>query len=475
MSKIWRFILICIVILIAFSNYTIAEEINSQNQIIKIVNQEIENSDLPGVSLSVVKNRKALYLGSIGEDGYDQDLKIDSPMFIGSISKSLTAIAVMQLVDEKKIDLEMPITKYIPYFETETEGFTGKITVRDLLVQESGLSRKNSIPNSNAQITIKERIKQLSTMKEKDKPGKAFNYLNDNYNILGLLIEEVSGQSYAEYMENFVFKPIGMVNTTADYDNIVESKVYGYTNVFGFSKKIKERIIKYDIPSGYILSTIEDMNQYMQFLLDPDKDIISNESIQYMRSIDTNSNYKMGWHVKTIEEGTLIEHSGAIPGHSSHMAFIPETKSGYIYIINKNHLLYNFVSTFKNLNKNFLNIIRDKESIESFPSILVLRVFSIIILIFFINDLWKTKKIVDSNKTVKQWKKHLSISITMLMFLLFGLPLIMKKVLGMNLDLSQMFHYVPDFTLLLLGAIIIQLSRVIVSYKRINESIERET
>ncbi|MTI66336.1 MAG: beta-lactamase family protein [Firmicutes bacterium] len=435
----------------------------NDDKIESLLEKHIKDSNLPGIATGIIKNSETIYLDTKGKDGYGDKLTKESPMFIGSLSKSLTALAVMQLVEKDLISLDKPVKKYIPYFKVANPKLSKNITVHDLLIQKSGLSRKKSVPSSDYNNTLKERVKALSTMEEVTENGKEFHYLNDNYNILGLLIEEVTKKSYASYMKEHVFIPIGMKNTTANISDIKQKNIYGYTNIFGFSKKIKQRVPRYDIPSGYIVSNLEDMNKYVSFLIDPSTEILSKESIKKMRMVNGNSDYGMGWHITEVNGLKLIEHSGAVPAFSSHIGIIPETKSGYVYIINKNHLLYNFVHTYDKLNGNLLKIIMGEENFEHFPSIWVIRIASLVILILALKDIWMTKKLIKSIKSKKDWVKESVKSLILLVFLSFGLPFILKNVLAIGFDLKIMLSYVPDFTILLLIAILIQVIRFIVS------------
>lgn len=451
------FILVMVLVQGSMVSAIISDKIDS------LLERHMKDSDLPGIAVGIIKNGETIYSDTKGIDGHGEELAETSPIFIGSVSKSFTALAVMQLAEKDLISLDTPVKKYIPYFEVANPKLSEKVTVRDLLIQKSGLSRKQQVPSSDYNSTLKERVKALSNMEEVTENGKEFHYLNDNYNILGLLIEEVTGKSYASYMRENVFTPLGMISTTADIETIKEKNIYGYTNIFGFSKRLKERVPLYDIPSGYIVSNLQDMNKYVSFLLEPNEEILSKESIKEMRLISENSNYGMGWRITEVDDLELIEHSGAVPVFSSHVALIPETKSGYVYIINKGHIIHNFVKTYEKLQNNLLQIIMGQNNFEHFPSILILRIFSFIILILTLKDIWTTKKLLNANKTKKEWIKEGVKSLIQIGFLCFGLPFILRNVLGLGFDLVYMLEYVPDFTILLFVSIFIEVIRSIIS------------
>ena len=429
---------------------------NGGNQIDSLIEKSMRDSNLPGMAVGIIKNGESIYSDAKGIDGYEEDLTETTPMFIGSISKSFTALAVMQLVEKDLINLDAPIREYIPYFKVANPKLSESITVRQVLIQQTGLSRKKQLPSSNYNITLKERVQSLSNMEEIVENGKEFHYLNDHYAILGLLIEEVTGNSYASYMEKNVFSPMKLINTTADQSAIEEKNIYGYTNIFGFTKRLNEKVPHYEIPSGYILSNLQDMNKYISFLIEPDEAILSKESIDEMRTIGANSDYAMGWHINEVNELKIIAHSGLVNTFSAHIAFIPEIKSGYFYIINKGHIIHQFDKTYVTLNNNLLQVILGKDNFEYFPSIWVIRFVSLIFLMLTAKDIWKTRNLINAAKSKKEWIKEGVKALVVLSFLCLGLPYILRNVLGLGIDLRYMLGYAPDFTILLFVAIVLQ-------------------
>jgi CubicO group peptidase (beta-lactamase class C family) len=374
----------------------------NNEEISSLLEEHMNEASFPGIAASIVEKGDVVFLNALGKNGEGDDLSTTDPMFIGSVSKSFTALAVMQLVEKGLVDLDNPVQNYIPYFEVKDKDLSKRITVRDVLVQKSGLSRKNQVRSFDFDTTIEERVRALSSMKAVTDRGEEFYYLNDNYNILGLLIEEVTNESYGEYMRKNIFEPLNMTSTTADIEEIREKDVHGYTSIFGFSFRMKQRVPLYDIPSGFILSNLEDMNKYVQYLLNPNSSILSLNGIQEMRKITGDSGYAMGWNVGTKDGLKVIEHSGAVASFSSHVALFPEEDSAYMYITNKNHLAMNFVGAFKNLNDNLFSYVQDEKEYNHFPSNWLLRIVSILILFLTLKDIWDTIKISKSKKTKKK-------------------------------------------------------------------------
>ena len=434
-----------------------------ENTVDSILEKHMKDSDITGMGVGIIKNSELVYNKAKGVDGHGERLTGTSPMFIGSVSKSMTAIAVMQLVEKDLISLNSPVKNYIPYFKVANPNLSRKITVRDLLIQQSGLAKGTSIPSTDYNATIEQRVKDLSVLKEIADAGEEFHYFNDNYNILGLLIEEVTGKSYADYMKKNVFIPIGMFYTTADKKEIEEKDVYGHTSFLGFSKSIRQRVPLHDIPCGYILSNLEDMIKYLFFLIEPDDNILSKDGMEKMRMISENSDYAMGWEITEHEGFKLVQHDGAVESFSSNVVLIPETKSGFVYVGNKNHLFYMFAEGYGNLKNNLIQLIIGGNDFDYFPSILIIRILSWVILLLVLRDFWMTKKFINSELTKKKFIKEGVGSLLWILFYSIGLPLILTVLFSRRIDFNMMLGYAPDLFMLLLVAIFIQIVRLFVS------------
>ena len=433
------------------------------SEVDQMIEKHMNDVAIPGIAVGVIKNNDEFYFKTKGITGQGEDLKPDSPMFIGSLSKSVTALGAMLLVDKGVIDLDDPVQEYIPYFQVKDPEHSQAITVRHLLNQTSGLSRKNYVPSSDYDFTLEQRVKALSDFKAVSESGQEFHYFNDNFNILGLVIEKASGQSFAAYMKNNVFRPLGMNNTTADVEEMRAKNINGYTNIFGFSKSIEQKVPRYDIPSGYILSTPADMNKYLKFFIDPKTEILSQEAMDIMLTAAADSDYGMGLHINEANGQTVVKHSGAVPGFSSHIVFLPETESGFFYVMNKNHLIHNFTNVYNKLNGNLLQVTMSETSFDYFPSIWLIRIISLVLIILTLKDVLDARKVLYQSKTKQGWLKESIKSILLTLFLIIGLPYILRNILGLSFNIRMMLGYTPDFAILLFISILVQILRSIVS------------
>jgi len=132
-----------------------------------------------------------------------------TPFIIGYVTKAFTALAVMQLVEAGKVQLDAAVQKYIPWFSVADSQAAAKIAVRQLLYRNSGLPmmREPQLWTEQDDKALERTVRLLRTAKMNSRPGQSFKYSNANYETLGLIVQIVSGQSYEEYVKQHIFIP----------------------------------------------------------------------------------------------------------------------------------------------------------------------------------------------------------------------------------------------------------------------------
>lgn len=317
-------ILIAILILMTSVNgVAFANEDESTNgnldisAIDEFMTNEIERLNIPGASLAVVKGDQVEYLQGYGISNADgEKMTAQTPIVIGSVSKSFTALAIMQLVEQGEINLEEPVQSYIPWFQLADKEASKKITIQHLLNHTSGLSTYDGqVSISQGDQTLKEHIQSLENTELTYPIGEQYQYSNINYIILGLVIEEATNKSYKNYINEFIFKPLEMNNSYSDpKDDKNDTISGGYQTVFGFKMPTKQLKHEGTVPSGYLISSAEDMANYMIAQLNQGefkgKNILSANAMNTMHHpssfIGNDTSYAMGWEVNNEE----ISHNG---------------------------------------------------------------------------------------------------------------------------------------------------------------------
>ena len=171
---------------------------------------------VPGAALVVVEGDEIAHFAGFGKVRRGGEAPgLATPFVIESLTKSFTALAVMQLAEAGKVDLDAPVRRYLPWFDMADPVAAARITVRHLVNQTSGLSQfLGMIPLVDLETPWADARKvheqALADFTPSRPPGEAYEYSNMNFNLLGLIIEAVTGESYGAYIKNNVFAPLGM-------------------------------------------------------------------------------------------------------------------------------------------------------------------------------------------------------------------------------------------------------------------------
>jgi CubicO group peptidase (beta-lactamase class C family) len=184
------------------------------------IERQMERQNIPGAALAIVEEDEIAHLRGFGRARPGGEAPTPhTPFIIGSLTKSITALAVMQLVEDGKIELHAPVQRYLPWFRVASPRASAQITVRHLLHQTSGLPQLSGLrpltdfdgsPGASGR-----QARALSTLELARPVGSAWEYCNMNYNLLGLINEAASGETYEAYVQNHIFAPLEMIHTYA--------------------------------------------------------------------------------------------------------------------------------------------------------------------------------------------------------------------------------------------------------------------
>lgn len=285
----------------------------------------MERLHIPGLAVGIVHNGEIAYMQGYGSAGPGAGpMTPRTPLAIGSLTKSFTALAVMQLVESGKVKLDAPVTDYLPDFRLADIHASNKITVADLLHQTSGLSTYDGVAFlAQGDTTLMQHIRDLKNVSVTEPVGAVYQYSNLNYNILGAIVQQVSGESYGSYVDERILQPLGMSNSfgSPERANVALSEnsdlrpPSGHQLLFGLS--VPTRLMQHSAttPSGYLVSNAEDMSKYLMMQMnDGTVDsvrLLSAEGVRRMHEqgadMRDGSFYGMGW----INNGDYLWHNGS--------------------------------------------------------------------------------------------------------------------------------------------------------------------
>ena len=253
---------------------------------------------------------------------------------LGSITKQFTAASILLLEERGKLKTDDPVKKYMP----DAPAAWDKITIYNLLTHTSGIPSFTGFPDyrsTEAAPTTPEKL--VARFRDKPlefQPGEKWNYSNSGYVLLGYLIEKISGQSYKDFVQENIFKPLGMNDSGYDSNSaIILHRAYGYSP--GPNGPVNAGYIDMTIPfsAGSLYSTTHDLLRWEQGLFGGK--VLSATSFKKMTA-PFKQDYACGLAVRTVNGHTEIDHGGGIEGFNTELAYYPDDKLTIVVLGNLN-------------------------------------------------------------------------------------------------------------------------------------------
>ena len=332
-----------------FLGFNSFSQANSNKKLEKSINEVFEsyahyNRFMGNVLIS--QNDKIIYKKSFGNSDAENFKKnTENSIFsIASVTKPLTAVGIMKLVDQGKLTLETPISTYFPNFIPD---FSKKITIRHLLNHSSGMQANigriddqgNGLMPEENPITLNELFEKFKDSKLKFEPGTSYEYNNFGYTLLAYIIENVTELSYADYMEQAVFKPANMKNTAVNVYKDLNKKAFPHTGLgmTAFKKISSPVYFSWVIGAGNINSTTEDLYNFMKAL--ENGKLLKPASVDKLYSLTqsrgvNDSEYGLGWRIENKGGEKWINHTGLLPGVTSIIGSLPQKNMKIIILSN---------------------------------------------------------------------------------------------------------------------------------------------
>lgn len=339
-----------------------------------IFSQSFQSSE-PGCAISVVKNNGIIYQNSFGLAVLEHNIPITSKTVfeVGSVAKQFTGYGIALLVDQKKLNLNDDIRKYIP----ELPDYGAKIRIDDLIHHKSGLMDQYALLLYSGYrdgdiITTGDVMNAILNESQLDfLPGEHYTYSNSNYRLLAEIIERVSQQHFAAFMKKNIFTPLKMFDTkfVKDCEQVINNSAASY---YSLSDTIynKYAFNTCTIGSSGLWSTAEDMALWLRNF----EEIKSNNPALF-KLIQTESklndgtpiHYGFGLEIDTYEDQKLIYHNGVMQGFNSQVYHFPDQALGIVILSNNDNLDYDLAnqvaSIFLNASSNLENTDVDVEEI----------------------------------------------------------------------------------------------------------------
>lgn len=335
------------------------------NQISSQLQHLVDNNTLDGISIGVVNQSSLIWSKSLGYANREANIEASENTVyrVGSLSKLLTASAILQLEEQGAIDIDQAITAYLPRFYYKTRfAESGVITSRQLLTHLSGLPS-----NINKGHWTEERftnlVERLRTEYTSYPTDFILNYSNVGYSLLGAIIEETTGYLFEDYMQKHLLTPLQMTQSNFQpYGSTTNDAASGYKDL-----KVQTNLPVRDIPALGLNTSLVDMSHFVSAILNQgsynDKRILDPDSIESMfevqnRDIELDFDQLIGlpWFVNQIKDEKhplIVEHGGTTINYSSQLLLAPQQQLGIIILSNTGQVN----TIINNIAKQLLNML----------------------------------------------------------------------------------------------------------------------
>jgi CubicO group peptidase (beta-lactamase class C family) len=262
------------------------------------------------------------------------DATPDTPFVLGSATKSFTALAVLQLVEARRVDLDTPAVHYVPDFTTSNPAVSERITVRQLLSHTSGLSTTaGTDPLAGPETTLHRQVLALRSVAAA--PAGVFAYSNANYEVLGDVIEHATGGTYAQYLQTHVLTPLGMTHT---YTDLATARAHGLPQGhkiwFGLGVGDGYWYRADFLPAGFLVSTVGDLSHYLSALLDggryQGRSVLSAAGVRALTTqatpaiaLGVQGGYGYGWYQRPTGGQQLVIDPGITRNSHADLVLVP--------------------------------------------------------------------------------------------------------------------------------------------------------
>ncbi|MEL4026033.1 serine hydrolase domain-containing protein [Lysinibacillus endophyticus] len=353
----WKCFVVLIISIFCFSSFMGNASANISQENLKnvktYVEEQFEQAGIVGGSYAIVANGEVIDSNGVGYSDVKAQQKATAETIyaIASVTKSFTATAILKLQEEGKLSLQDPVQKYLPWFSYKDKEKSKEVTIEHLLTHSAGVDRFKADgvifeDEKKYRNSLEDSIRALSNVEMTSNPGEKGQYCNTCYNILGLIIEKVSGMTYYDYMKTNVFQPLDLESTSFGHElKSSQDIAKEYSWFFGFRNT---RLLNYEAfgtsqdPEGGIYTNSVDLAKYVAATLGHSP-LLSEDTLKmsYEGVVPTDEEgweYSLGgFEVGTLENRTLLYKGGDGIGSSSAIMMLPEENIGVVLIMGESN------------------------------------------------------------------------------------------------------------------------------------------
>jgi putative pyoverdin transport system ATP-binding/permease protein len=316
------------------------------NKILKKINSK----EIPGLGIVITKGHKIIFSKCYGYANVNKKIPVTNKTFfeLGSNSKAFTGLCILKLLNEQKIKKDVDISEYLPWFKVNYDNKPTQLTVKNLLYHTSGIpfSSINQLLQGSDKDLLCKSIKKISNSDLERKPSTDFKYATVNYDILGLLIETVTGLYYPEYVRKEILNPLKLDNIFLSREKAKENGILATGYKVFFTRPIAFNAPFYysNLPAGYFIGNIKSISKWLMLQYG------SGSTSFYFRKLIIQSHipgssfrvnnhpasYGAGWFIQKINNKEVFIHKGENPNYSSFLGVVKNEKIGVGILTNIN-------------------------------------------------------------------------------------------------------------------------------------------
>jgi CubicO group peptidase (beta-lactamase class C family) len=306
----------------------------TQTQVEKIedfIKRQKTVGKIPGMAVVIVMGDQTVYQEGFGFADLEKEEPVtpETLFELGSTSKAFTALGILQLEQEGLLELSDPVEKHLPWLKMKYKGGEVTVTIAQFLHQTSGIPFESigTIPEAEGDDALEKTVRKLVGMELLHPPGTKHVYATINYDVLGLIIKELSGESFEASMKKRVLMPLGLTNTYLFRDEAeAKGMAKGYKLCFGKPAAYDAPVYRGNTPAGYFITNIKDLARWLKIQMGTTETSgVAKALIEKSHISDPalpESDYGAGWFVWKAKN--LIAHGGANPNFSSFIALVEE-------------------------------------------------------------------------------------------------------------------------------------------------------
>ncbi len=308
-----------------------------QQEIAELVDAEMERWEVPGLALGVLHDGRSEAWGfGVTSIETRQPVTADTLFQIGSISKLFTATLAMQLVEAEKLDLDAPVSAYLPELRLADAAAQGSVSLRHLLTHTAGFYGDRFDDFGLGDDALAKAVATFDQLRQYTAPGELWSYCNTGFQLAGRLVEQLSGQTFETAARERLFAPLGLERCTYfAHEAIIYPAAIGHVKPSGQENQIAR---PYPIPrtmnaAGGIIGTVGDLLRFAAFhmgLLGQGEanGVLRPATVQAMQQPQVEAalaaHWGLGWQMDAIDGVAVIGHGGATNGFQARLAFVPE-------------------------------------------------------------------------------------------------------------------------------------------------------